>query len=270
MRLDLNRHLPSHGLVKQEFKCAWPNCRFRGTTRKDNLLRHIKKFHLQVEEDSLNVDKRDEFLRLSVGSGKAREGEEILLAQLMEAAAVGDDATVRSYLELNGNANLNDRTGKTMLHWAAQGGHASVVQILIEHGVNMTATADKKTALLLAAEHGKDAVVQLLAENGAKTEAEDHEGKTALIYAAGKGHAAIVSTLLGKGAEIEAKDPLGRTALKDAASGGHAAIVSTLLENGADIEAKDQRGKTALDVARGPDTKRILIEAGATPKDRRR
>jgi hypothetical protein len=93
--------------------------------------------------------------------------------------------------------------GRTLLSFAAGGGHDDIVRLLLEKGAEIEVKDGKYSYALLswAARNGHEAVVKLLLEKGAEIEAEDDEsGKTSLQWAAGNGHEAIVKLLLDKGA----------------------------------------------------------------------
>ena len=66
--------------------------------------------------------------------------------RLIEAAQRGDLADVRAILTANNPAefiNQRDPSGATALHYAAFGGHCSVVEELVRHGADINATDSK-------------------------------------------------------------------------------------------------------------------------------
>lgn len=138
---------------------------------------------------------------------------------------------------------------------AVESPYASVVELLLQNGVNIEAKSeyDGGTPLIWAAAHGATDIVKLLLKKGANVNATDNASGTALIAAA-CGCAVIdmpdtydsVRLLLGKGAKIEARDKEGKTALMAAASWGRGTIVELLIRKGANVEAEDKDGNTAL------------------------
>lgn len=71
-----------------------------------------------------------------------------------------------------------------------------------------------RTPLSYAAEKGHDTIVQLLLEKGAAIESTDRYGLTPLSWATKNGHDTVVQMLLEKGAAIESKDKYGLTPLQ--------------------------------------------------------
>lgn len=82
-------------------------------------------------------------------------------------------------------ANKEDTTGWTPLHYAAAGNHVEIAKFLIDNGanINMKTGADGKSALHWAAFHGHLNVVELLISKGAQINDKDDDGNTALDLA---------------------------------------------------------------------------------------
>uniref|UniRef100_A0A671V4Y2 Uncharacterized protein n=1 Tax=Sparus aurata TaxID=8175 RepID=A0A671V4Y2_SPAAU len=134
--------------------------------------------------------------------------------------------------------------GSTPLHYAAAGGHASIVSALLQSlnnkGVDER-NAWRKTPLHAAAEKGHDGVAVLLLEAGAKINSTDNSKDTPLHSAARGGHQEVVKTLLNWGqgghmgrrkkANLQATNNVGKTPLQVAESGDtseHKDIVTLL------------------------------------------
>lgn len=90
-----------------------------------------------------------------------------------------------------------DDTGRTALHWAAKGGHANTVGLLLERG--------------------------------ARVNVSDRWGRTALMYAAAHGSLLCVTNLLNAGADPQVRDENGATALDDARRYAGRDLAETLL-----------------------------------------
>ena len=96
----------------------------------------------------------------------------------------------------------------TLLSWAAEKGHETVVRLLIEKGavVDSVATKYGRTPLSRAAANEHEAVVKLLLERGAAVDSVEKSGKTPLLRAARSGHEAVMKLLLEKGTVVDLMD----------------------------------------------------------------
>ena len=85
-------------------------------------------------------------------------------SSLMEAAIRGDVRAVKLLLENGVDVNAADHRGYTPLLLAAQydGDSVALVQLLLDHGADVTAVAEGETALSLAAKRGETEVTRLL------------------------------------------------------------------------------------------------------------
>lgn len=194
----------------------------------------------------------------------------------LHVAAKSNFAEVVAWLMTESKYDISvgagDKEGLTALHYAAKGGHGSMVTSLIEvhHAdINCGSTTDKKTALHHAAIHGDLVVLEMLCNQvGIDLEARCSEGKSALLYASQKGHYAMIEALASRGADVNAKDTLTKgTGLHLAAMEGHAKTIRLLLDKGGTCDDQDEDGKTALHhaakEARGLVTY-ILLSKGAS------
>ena len=174
----------------------------------------------------------------------------------------------------------NGEHHQTALSWAAEMGHFSLVQLLVERKATIeTRNWNAQTPLSLACQEGHRRVVRLLLEKEANIEAQDHKFQTPLfladdpevvqllleksaqikpsaahdsiLWAAANGHAEIVRLLLEKDAEIEKEDwrHYRQTPLALAARYGHAQIVELLLEKKAKIQKRHYMERTPLSLA---------------------
>ena len=133
------------------------------------------------------------------------------------------------------------RTGETLLHSAAENGHAHAIRMLIEVGV--------------------------------RANTKDKQGRTPLHLVAWKGPSSprnpspseAIEALIVGGADIGATDNEGNTPLHWAAAGGKTVAVAALVALGADVSARNQEGRTPLDSARKNgkvSASRMLMKAG--------
>lgn len=130
-----------------------------------------------------------------------------------------------------GCGNLSQHYGKTPLLLAAEGGHRSIVTLLLERGANRE-VADVRTGLtplMIASLKGHAAVVDELVHVGVSIDRlSSSHGYTASHYAAVNGHAAVLRRLIKFGADVLIRTPQGRTPLVIAACNGHLEAVMEL------------------------------------------
>jgi len=173
---------------------------------------------------------------------------------LMIVAKEGYEDATQTLLDNNAQVNQGDKSGKTALHWAAEKGHAGIVDKLLNiQGIDVNKADDFGwTALHLAAEKGHAGIVdKLLNIQGIDVNKVDNNGWTALHRAAREGHAEIVDKLLNiQESDVNKADRDGWTALYWAAEKGYAEIVDKLLNiKGIDVNKADNFGWTALHLA---------------------
>jgi len=172
------------------------------------------------------------------------------------AAWAGDETSLRRVLSTITLPDLDseDDEQRTPLSYAAENGHAPVVNLLLN---TKTVQADstslhRRTPLSYAAENGHAPVVSLLLMTGAvKADSTNLHGRTPLSYAAENGHAPVVNHLLKTGTiKADSKGTDGRTPLSYAAENGHAPVVNLLLKTEAvKADSKGTDGRTPLSYA---------------------
>jgi ankyrin repeat protein/WD40 repeat protein len=123
-----------------------------------------------------------------------------------------------------------DICGTPAILQAAKNGHTSVVEFLLQAGVNVcSADNEKDTSLHLAAKNGHLPVVNLLLCNGADVNAANNYGETPLHLSAENGHLEVAKQLISNGAEIDCETNNEELPILRAASYGHTKIVSLIL-----------------------------------------
>jgi cytohesin len=155
-----------------------------------------------------------------------------------------------------------DERGFSVLHRAAEMGHAEVVGYLIEMGADPQEEVEGEepeawTGLHLAAFGDHPAVVECLVEAGVEVDVEDADGMTPLVIATGRGSLAAFKALVDGGATVGVRDGDGFTPLHHASYNGLMEMVETLLERGADVNAAAEDGSRPLDWARQGGEKKV-------------
>ena len=152
---------------------------------------------------------------------------------LIEAAALGDEARVRS-LASRDRSSLSHRSsdGWTALHMAGFFGHSSAAAALIEAGAELDARSANymSNTPLCAAIAGKTdpATISTLLEAGADASAHTVSGVQPIHLAASRGATAIVNELLRRGARADVATDDGKTPAQFAAEHGHPEVASML------------------------------------------
>ncbi len=169
---------------------------------------------------------------------------------------------------LVGSATVfGQRPGKTLYEAAATGDVAQVKEYVDKKADLNAPDAQGNTALKLAVEAYNVDVVKLLLDGGANPNTKDRNGSTPLMAACMSGQKDVVETLLAGKADHAAKNPSGWTALHCAVMMGQYEITEVLVKAGVDVNAKDNAGQTPLSVAQSrnqADIADLLKEHGAT------
>ncbi len=182
---------------------------------------------------------------------------------LFEAAALGFRDRVTHTLERDPKTvDLRGPWGRTPLHWAASGGHETLVDVFLALGANLHAgDLWGCTPLHLAAELGHPDLVAMLTDAGADIHATLKNGKTVLHLAAQSGDIAVVEALLRDKARLDvftcatlglddqmkrllrkdpylvkARLPFGATPLHMAAEDGQFGMAEYLVDQGAELD----------------------------------
>jgi integrin-linked kinase len=122
--------------------------------------------------------------------------------------------------------NIGDDHAFSLLHWAAKGGHISIVDMLLARGARVNAT-----------NMGDD---------------------TPLHLAASQGHREVVVKLLAKRAEVNIPNEHGNTPLHYACFWGYEQVAADLVQYGAFVMLCNKRGLTSIDVCQ-PQCRQSII-----------
>lgn len=159
-------------------------------------------------------------------------GDDLSLVDLLEAAVIGDLATVQGIIASKKvDLDAADEVDLyTAVLTAAEAGHLDVVQALKEAGANIDCReCDRRTPLYAAAVMGHHDVVQYLVDAGANVDARDNENRSIFWVACAVRRIDIASILLANGCDLNARADSAETALDFAVKHNHAEVVEWLL-----------------------------------------
>jgi ankyrin repeat protein len=158
--------------------------------------------------------------------------------EVFDLLSKGDVAAVKALVEKTPQlVEARAPNGMTLLHYAAYGGSAELINYFIDKGAKLEAQdAQRNTPLHIAAMNNGLTAVTALLKRGAAIEARAGYERTPLILCAReRGQAATGRVLIEAGADVNAVDKFGSTALELAAWRGKAEFVDLLLEKGARV-----------------------------------
>ncbi|KAL4790129.1 ankyrin repeat-containing domain protein [Aspergillus venezuelensis] len=149
----------------------------------------------------------------------------------------------REYYLDPGSTFFAEEHGVTALHCAICGGHAAVVNRLLQHNANITLRGNYSCAVLqVAAAQGLIRIVNRLIGRGADVNLVSGRYGTALQPAALGGWNEVVKALLHfQDINVNQRGGEYRTALQAAAAGGHETIVRQLIAAGANVQVEGGR-----------------------------
>jgi ankyrin repeat protein len=259
-------------------------------------LRFREKESASSEEDSVSSEEEDA-LDAALGQQDRAAIDAVLLSgvdlvqrarenpMLLPALArLGHVDGVRLLVDADADVNLRASQRRTPLIFAAAGGSAQTIAVLIEHGADAGKRDDAgNTALhvaVLCRQHAAAeallgrmsqegieqenkrgcsalfeavwledaAMTRLLLQGGAKVDCHSQANSniTPLMLAAARGNAEVLNDLLAAGANPDEPDWMSTTALFYAVRGGSLACVEALLDAGANVNARDTRYSTPL------------------------
>lgn len=167
------------------------------------------------------------------------------------AAMNGSLSVIKELLRFNRDAVIGVRikkSGSTTLHLASEGGHASIVKLLLSAGAKASdENAMGETALHLAAKHGHVKVLHTIKTAVDWKICSRRNGLTALHVAASSGQTEFVAEMLryrvpgglkSERSGVDPKSDYGVTPLHLASRNGHESVVRMLLNSaGVQVDA---------------------------------
>jgi ankyrin repeat protein len=189
--------------------------------------------------------------------------------QLIDAVEAGDLETVRDLLDKGVDFSYTNYDGWSAMHIAAEQCNAELIQLLLDHGMEVE-PADFDTTPLSYMLHSNDEsieigfaeilngytdyprtfeVVRILLEHGSNPNAVDGFGMTPLMHAAGDNNIEVMKRLLENGAYLDAVDEYGWTALMHASQDLALQSVEFLVGEGANTRIIATRDNGGVDSA---------------------
>ncbi|KAK7082352.1 Poly (ADP-ribose) polymerase [Halocaridina rubra] len=166
---------------------------------------------------------------------------------LLVYAKEGDFHGVISALDVGANASSE------LLHLAILAGKVRVVRAVLSRGIGIenASILYRYRPLHYAAQHGHAHVVEELLNAGADHTAVELRGRMAVHIAASLGHLDVLKVMKSHGCDINviADNRYKQTPLHYAAYEGKLSAVKWLVQNGAVLDAKDGYGNTPLSCA---------------------
>jgi ankyrin repeat protein len=146
------------------------------------------------------------------------------------------------------NANVHDKSGNTLLHFAASEGDIQLARILLERNPEVVNSQndDGTTAFLLALRRRNPDIARLLLDHNADEHVCDKHGDTPLHLAVLLGYLDVCRVLLERNADVNSKNYHGSTPLLHASEFGTPDIVQLMLDYNADVQARHANGDTLL------------------------
>ena len=169
---------------------------------------------------------------------------------LISAVSTGDIETVVDLLDGGVPIDTKDDKGRSLLHWAALGGHVTTMRLLIRRGCDVDSVDGRGlTPLHCAAAMGQTKGVRELIRKGASKSVVAGNCGTPLHQAAIEGHVETAVAMLEEGCPLGVVSSAGATVLHSAAAGSNVEFVRELVGRGCDVNAVEANGCTPLHAA---------------------
>lgn len=169
------------------------------------------------------------------------------------------------YLEEDGDINIVDNEGNTLLMKAVSFGYYDLADYILMNNADVSMTNyNGENAFILAADYPYIINLFLNIDNGDNNalnlDIADSKGKTALFYACEFGNLNSVKILIKSGSDINKRDIFGKTVLMYAVESENLEVIKYLIEDiEVDINEKDDWGQNAIFFATKISVARYLI-----------
>jgi len=171
---------------------------------------------------------RTDTAKVLLARGAAVDAQDVDgMTALMVAASGGFTDTSKLLLQNGANINAQNKYGVTPIANAVFFGHPETVRALLAHNVRVERGAAEE-AMLIAAGLGHTSIVESLLNFGVDINARGKKQRNALMAAVSFNHPATVAALLARHADLDARDDDGKTALMIAEHAGKNDIIDML------------------------------------------
>ncbi|MFC2167596.1 ankyrin repeat domain-containing protein [Acidobacteriota bacterium] len=192
------------------------------------------------QEDIINAARQnrfDTFKRMLEENTYQINNKDRRNCTILHYAASGSTAEMVEWLIQHGaETDVRDVDGDTLLHWAAYAGREKIVNLLISHGLDIDTKNNSGVSVIdyAAVTRGNQTTVDLHVLKGAKIPNPGHDVEILLHRAALIGSLELVRSLISKGISTKTKMPNGATFLHNCAEGGLLEIVAGSVKTGPD------------------------------------
>ncbi|KAL3816991.1 LOW QUALITY PROTEIN: hypothetical protein ACHAXA_010111 [Cyclostephanos tholiformis] len=148
---------------------------------------------------------------------------------LMVASMKGNEGVVVKLLGYHANPNLTDVHGNSALFEAVKNNHEDVIDILLEHGAELSMSGSLAAATLCQAVDDEDnLMLKRLVMAKIQVNASDYDKRTAAHIAASEDNVVALKLLVEAGADLSQEDRWGNTARSEAEKAKSAHVLAYL------------------------------------------
>lgn len=131
---------------------------------------------------------------------KAPAGSDVKLRQFALNKRLDDVLSLVSTYDISDIIESADSDGRPALYFASRGDHVGLVNILLDHNVNVNAIRDDGSSVLnIASVNGRMDVAKILLDRGANVNAARNNGETPLGAAKRNNRSTAVALFTAKG-----------------------------------------------------------------------
>ena len=238
--------------------CRFPGCKFKGTPRKDYLLKHMRSSH-EGAHNPLSTNSIRLYYQEASKEEEVSQAEERNL-MLLEAAGQGDEQRFKELISMGASVFTKDSRGTTAGDLAATRGHLNILRLIVESGMDVNSNRTDPW-LHQALRSGHLRCAEFLLKSGADIEAKSEENQTAFEAATIRGSEDAMLLLKQFGADIHAGNGL-QPVLHEAILNGNESFVALLLQLGAKVETWHELwrgGKEKLPLQAAEKNRRLAI-----------